>query len=210
MEPMKIKTILPYAAASMVIFLIAGIIGFATGVAYLTAPHTDKVPSVNSAVQTYKHFKEAQVDPLAKQGPLVKAAVISMSNIAIGLSVIVYGYIMARFFGIFFGSLFILSYNGYELGKICFVLSRLTSLKITILSLLPHAIFEFSAVFLCAGAGLFMGYEIMMHRCKDPNYYHNNYTHDEMIESLKFYSKFILPMFILAGFAEVFISPGFI
>jgi hypothetical protein len=80
MEPMKIKTILPYAATSMVIFLIAGIIGFATGVAYLTAPHTDKVPSVNNAVQTYKQFKEAQIDPLAKLGPLVKAAVISMSN----------------------------------------------------------------------------------------------------------------------------------
>lgn len=210
MEPMKIKTILPYAAASMVIFFMAAIVGFATGVAYMTAPATDKMPSVNSAVQTYKHFKEAQVDPIAKQGPLVRAAVISMSNIAIGLSLIVYGYIMARFFGIFFGSIFIISYNGHELGKICFVLSRLTNFKITILSLLPHAIFEFSAFFLCAGAGLFMGYEIMMQRCRDPNYYHKNYNHDEMIESLKFYAKFILPMFILAGFAEVFVSSGLI
>jgi uncharacterized membrane protein SpoIIM required for sporulation len=208
MGPVKIKTILPYAATAMVIFFIAWTIGFATGVAYMTNPHTGKVPSVNSAVQTYKHFKETQVDPTAKQGPLARAVIITISNIAIGLSVIVYGYIMARFFGIFFGSLFILSYNGYELGKICFVLSKLTSLKITILSLVPHAIFEFSAVFLCAGVGLFMGYDIVMRRCKDPDYYHHNYKHDEMMESLKFYGKYILPIFILAGFAEVFVSPG--
>jgi len=55
-----------------------------------------------------------------------------------------------------------------------------------------------------------MGYEIMMHRCKDPNYYHKNYNQDEIIESLKFYSKFSLPMFILTGLTEVFRSPGFI
>jgi stage II sporulation protein M len=210
MEPMKLKMILPYAAVSMVIFFIAAILGFATGVAFLTYPHSnDKPPAVNYAVQTYEHFKEKQVDPIVKQGPFVKAIIITVLNTAIGLSAIVYGYLLARFFGIFFGSLFILSYNGYELGKICFVLSKLTSFKITILSLLPHGIFEFSAIFLCAGAGLFMGYDIMMRRCKDPNYYNHNHTHDEMIESLKFYGKFILPIFIIAGFIETFISPGF-
>ncbi len=206
MEQMKIKTILPYAITSMVIFFIAGTIGFATGVAYLTYPHSNNEPAVNSAVQTYQHFKETQVDPIARQDPFVKAIIITISNIAIGLSVIVYGYILARFFGIFFGSLFVLSYNGYELGKICFVLAKLTSFKITMLSLLPHGIFEFSAIFLCAGVGLFMGYDIMMNRCKDPNYYNNNYNHDELMESLKFYVKFILPLFIVAGFTEIFAS----
>ena len=102
--------------------------------------------------------------------------------------------------------MFVLSYNGYELGKICFVLTKLTSFKITMLSLLPHGIFEFSAIFLCAGVGLFMGYDIMMNRCKDPNYYNNNYNHDELMESLKFYVKFILPLFIIAGFTEIFAS----
>lgn len=210
MEPMNIKTILPYAATAMVIFFIAGTIGFATGAAYLTYPHSNKEPAVNSAVQTYQHFKETQVDPIAKQEPLVKAIIITISNIAVGLSVIVYGYILARFFGIFFGSLFVLSYNGYELGKICFVLTKLTSFKITILSLLPHGIFELSAMFLCAGLGLFMGYDIMMNRCKDPSYYNHNYNHDELMESLKFYGKVILPMFVIAGFIEIFVSPRFI
>jgi uncharacterized membrane protein SpoIIM required for sporulation len=207
MEPMNIKTILPYATTAMVIFFIAGTIGFATGEAYLTYPHSNKEPAVNSALQTYQHFKETQVDPIAKQEPLVKAIIITISNITVGLSVIVYGYILARFFGIFFGSLFVLSYNGYELGKICFVLAKLTSFKITILSLLPHGIFEFSAIFLCAGVGLFMGYDIMMNRCKAPNYYHHNHSHDELMQSLKFYVKFILPLFIIAGFIEIFVSP---
>ncbi len=205
MEQIKIKTILPYAATAMVVFFIAGTLGFATGVAYLTYPHSNKEPAVNSAVQTYQHFKETQVDPIAKQEPLVKAIIIIISNTAIGLSVLVYGYILARFFGIFFGSLLVLSYNGYELGKICFVLTKLTSFKITILSLLPHGIFEFSAMFLSAGVGLSIGYDIMMNRCKDPNYYRHNYNHDEMMESLKFYGKFILPMFIVAGFIEIFV-----
>jgi len=60
-------------------------------------------------------------------------------------------------------------------------------------------------MFLSAGVGLSIGYDIMMNRCKDPNYYRNNYNHDEMMESLKFYGQFILPMFIVAGFIEIFV-----
>ena len=67
MEQIKIKTILPYAAIAMLLLFIAGTLGFATGVAYLTYPHSNKEPAVNSAVQTYQHCEETQVDPIVKQ-----------------------------------------------------------------------------------------------------------------------------------------------
>jgi uncharacterized membrane protein SpoIIM required for sporulation len=210
MEPIKVKTILPYAITAMAIFFIACTIGYATGVAYQTYPHSNKTQASNSAVQTYQHFKTTQVDPIAQQKPLVKAIILTILNMTIGLSIMVYGYILARFLGIFFGSVFILSYNGYELGKVCFVLAKLSSFKITMLSVLPHGVFEFSAIFLCAGVGFFMGYDITIKRCNDPNYYNHNYNHDELMESLRFYSKVILPLFILAGFIEIFISPKII
>lgn len=54
MESINIKTILQYSAAAMAIFLIASIIGYATGV-------TNQV----HAAQTYQKFKTTEVDPIA-------------------------------------------------------------------------------------------------------------------------------------------------
>ena len=86
------------------------------------------------------------------------------------------------------------------------MLAKSIGLEIVILGILPHIIFEFSAVFLCAGVGLFMGYNILLAQCNEPNFHSHGEIYNEMKESIKFYCKIILPIFIIAGLVEIFIS----
>lgn len=214
MEPINIKTVLQYSVTAMMIFLIAGFLGYTNGVASVQL-HTDKVTGQVQikevhAVQTYERYKTTQVDPIATQGPFVRALVLIILNAVVGFSIMLTGPILARLFRIWFGSIFLLAYNGYGIGELCFVISKLIGLRVTLLSILLHGIFELTAAFLCAGVGLFMGYSILVDQCKEPNFHDYNETivvlYNEMMGSIKFYFKFILPMFIIAGLIEIFIS----
>jgi hypothetical protein len=105
----------------MVIFLIASVIGYATGV-------TNNV----HAAQTYQKFKTTEVDLIANQGPLVRAIVFIILNAVIGLSIMLTGPIMARFFRIWFCSLLIHANNGYKIGEMCFMIAKSIGLKVTL------------------------------------------------------------------------------
>ena len=184
----------------MAIFFIATVLGYATGV-------TDQV----HAVQTYHKFKK-QGDPISAQVPLVQAILIIIANAVIGLSIMLTGPILARLFRIWFGSILLLVKSGCLFGELCFLIAKSIGLETAILGMLPHSILELSAGFLCGGIGLFLGYNIIMDQCEEPNL--NSYNeiipalYNDMKESGKLYCKLILPMFIIAGFVEVFISPG--
>ena len=195
MESIDIKTVLRYSVTALAIFFIATFLGYATG-----------VTNQADAAQTYQRFKAAQEDPLSAQVPPVQAIILIISNAVIGLSIMLTGPVLVRLFRIWFGSIFILAYNGYIFGELCFVLAKSIGLEIVILGMLPHIIFEFSAVFLCAGVGLFMGYNILLAQCKEPNFHSYGEIYNEMKESIKFYCKIILPIFIIAGLVEIFIS----
>jgi uncharacterized membrane protein SpoIIM required for sporulation len=147
----------------MAIFFIAAFLGYATGV-------TDQ----EDAAQTYQKFRTTQGDPLSAQVPSIQAIILIISNAVIGLSIMLTGPVLARLFRIWFSSIFILVYNGYILGELCFVIAKSIGLETLILGMLPHIIFELSAVFLCGGLGLFMGYNIIMDQCSEPNF--RNYS----------------------------------
>jgi uncharacterized membrane protein SpoIIM required for sporulation len=199
MKAINIKTVLRYSIAAMSIFIVASILGYATGV-------TNQV----HAVQTLNKFK-AKGEPISVQEPFVQAILIIIANSIIGFSIMLTGPIFARLFRIWFGSILILVKNGCMFGEICFLIAKSIGLEITALGMLPHSIFEFSAGFLSGGVGLYMGYNIILDQCKEPNF--NTYNElllalcNDIKESIIFYCKFILPLFIIAGFVEVFISP---
>jgi uncharacterized membrane protein SpoIIM required for sporulation len=194
MEPIDTKLVYRYAATAMVIFFIAVFLGYATGSTNQTG-----------AAQTYQKFKATQEDPLSAQAPPIQAIILIISNAVIGLSIMLTGPISARLLRIWFGSIFILVYNGFILGELCFVIAKSIGLETMILGMLPHVVFELSAVFLCGGLGLFMGYNIIIDQCEEPNYSYSE-IYSEMKESIKFYCKMILPIFIIAGLVEIFIS----
>jgi uncharacterized membrane protein SpoIIM required for sporulation len=199
MEPINIKTVLRYSVTAMAIFFIAIVLGYTTG-----------VTNQAHAVQTYHKFK-TQGDPISAQVPLVQALLIIIANAVIGISIMFTGPIFARLFRIWFGSIFILVKSGFMFGELCFLIAKSVGLETAILSMLPHSMFEFSAGFLCGGIGLYMGYNTIMDQCKEPKFYTYNgiilALYNDMKESIKFYYKIILPMFIIAGFVEIFISP---
>ena len=200
MESINIKAVLQYSATAMAVFLIASVIGYTTGL-------TNQV----HAAQTYQKFKATEVNPTANQGPFVRAIVYIMLNAVVGLSIMLTGPILVRFFRIWFGSILILANNGYAIGEMCSAIAKSIGLKVTILSILSHGIFELSAFILCAGVGLFMGYNIMIDQCKESNPQSYNETilvlYNDMKGCIKFYCKVILPLFIIAGIIEIFISP---
>ena len=194
MEPISTKKVHRYAITAMAIFFIAVFLGYATG-----------STNQEGTAQTYQNFKTMQEDPLSAQAPSIQAIILIISNAVIGLSIQLTGPISARLLRIWFGSIFILAYNGIILGELCFVISKSIGLKIMILGMLPHIMFELSAVFLCGGLGLLMGYNIFIDQCKEPNYSYSE-IYNEIKESIKFYCKMILPIFIVAGIVEIYIS----
>jgi len=200
MESINIKTVIRYSVTAMAIFFIAAFLGYATGV-------TDHA----HAVQTYHKFKK-QGDPISAQVPFVQALLIIIANAVIGLSILLSGPILARLFRIWFGSIFLLVKSGCLFGELCFLLAKSIGLETTVLGMLPHSMFELSAGFMCGGIGLLLGYNIIMDQCKEPNI--NSYNeiiqalYNDIKKSVKLYCKLILPMSIIAGFIEVFISPG--
>lgn len=215
MERVEINIILKYSIVALSIFLIAFFLGYANSVVGVQL-NTDKVTGQVMikqvhAFQTYQKFQTTEVDPTANQGPFIRAIVFIILNAIVGLSIMLTGPILVRFFGIWFGSSLILANNGYAIGEMCFIIARSFGLKSTMLSILLHGLFELSAFFLCAGVGLLMGYNIMIERCKEPKFHNYNETvlalYNDMKECIKFYCKIILPMFIIAGFIEIFVSP---
>lgn len=105
MEPINTKTVHRYAVTAMAIFFIAVFLGYVTG-------------STNQAgaAQTYQKFKITQQDPLSSQVPPIQAIILIISNAVIGFSIMLTGPISARLLRIWFGSVFILAYNGFVLG----------------------------------------------------------------------------------------------
>lgn len=95
MKSINIETVQRYSVTAMTIFCISTVLGYATG-----------VTNQAHAIQTFYKFKK-QGDPISAQVPLVQAILIIIANAVIGLSIMLTGPILARFFRIWFGS----SYN---------------------------------------------------------------------------------------------------
>ena len=214
MEPIDTKTVLRYSLAALAIFLITSFLGYMSSITDIQL-HTDKVTGKIQieqvhAFHTYQNFQTTEVKPTVNQDPFVRALIYILLNAVVGLSIMLAGPIMVRFFRIWFGSLLILANNGFAIGEMFFLLAKSFGLMSTLLSVLLHGIFELSAFFLCAGVGLFMGYTIMLNQCKVPNFHSYNEIiltlYEDMKECIKFYCKIILPLFFIAGFIEIFIS----
>lgn len=185
------KQVLPYAAFAGVVFFVATILG------YISA-----VTNVHSAISFMLDFKMNQATPIMSLSQPRQVATLIISNAMVGISVMLTGMILLEWFGIFFGSLFGLAYNGYALGMLSFVIARNIGWQSLLINIAAHAPFEFFAIFLSAGIGLYVGYNGMFEYAK------GNFPM-KGIKSvyrslLLFYVKYIFPLFAIAGILEVY------
>jgi uncharacterized membrane protein SpoIIM required for sporulation len=70
--------------------------------------------------------------------------------------------------------------------ELCSMIAKSIGLETIILGMSLHILFELSAVFLCGGVGLFIGFNILMDQCKEPNFHSYSEIYNEMKESIKF------------------------
>jgi stage II sporulation protein M len=100
------------------------------------------------------------------------------------------------FFGLVFGILPIIGAisNGYILGFVALMSVEQQGI-LSLLSLIPHGIFEFPAIFISLGIGLKLGMLLF-----NKNYSKN--LKPELIKALRVFLLIILPLLIIAGIIE--------
>lgn len=111
--------------------------------------------------------------------------------------------LIALLSGFFFGLgpvIFILS-NGFIIGLVLYSARIKLGLAATLAGILPHGIMELPAVFIAAGAGLWLGISLYRKlRFSQPFY-------PIFKTAMKIYFTIVIPMLLLSALIEAFISP---
>jgi uncharacterized membrane protein SpoIIM required for sporulation len=189
MEKITFKKILPYAIICGFIFFI-----------FLHFGYSAAVTNPNFANKTFSAFSE-KAGATHKYPMYVQALVIIINNALIGFSIMMGGLLILLATRMWFGSLIGLAFNGYMLGVMFAMIIKKLGIFITVIGTSIHGILELPAIFLCAGVGLYLAYNVTLERCNGP------VLIDKILkESVYFYVKVILPMFIAAGIIEIYIS----
>lgn len=113
--------------------------------------------------------------------------------------------ILAFVGGITFGvmTIYLLFYNGLIIGALAAVFWRSDNSYVFWAYILPHGIIELTAIFIAGGAGLYMGYRMLV-----PGRYAWKY---QFLQSAKESAQLLLatfPLFVIAGTIEGYITPS--
>lgn len=95
-----------------------------------------------------------------------------------------------------------IAFNGYVVGVIVYLIAQERGMFFILLGLLPHGILELPMVFLSAGIGLRLGYQVFSALIGKPTQ-----IKSEFKEGLTFYFRWILPLLLVAAIIETFITP---
>lgn len=134
--------------------------------------------------------------PLLSMHPIFIMFGIFLNNAFVSLLFLVLGLA----FGIF--PVLLVAFNGYIVGVISHVVAQERGLTFIFLALLPHGIIELPMVFLSAGIGLRLGYQVFAAVIGRPTE-----IKKEFKGGLSFYFSWILPLLFLAAIVETFITP---
>ncbi|NLM57958.1 MAG: stage II sporulation protein M [Clostridium sp.] len=189
--PLIIKANMKAFIISSGLFLVAVLASFV-----FTLISTDNAVAFVSE-EYIQHVLESDVNaPRDSWDPAVYSNFILTNNIKVG--------ILAFAFGVSFGlgTCYILIQNGFLLGALA-ALYNIKNADFLFWSLiLPHGILELFAIFVCGAAGIKMGYSLV-----NPGQYSRK---DSFILRSKTALKMVLgtiPIFIIAGFIEGYITP---
>ena len=123
------------------------------------------------------------------------------------------------FCGIFFGMVpvYVIVNNGVVFGNFIYLIFVKVGIMFTIFGLLPHGLIEIPAFIIASSMGLMLGYKTfnifkimylskIYYTPKSILLFLISENKNNIYQSLKFYIKFIVPMFFIAAFIEIYIS----
>lgn len=183
-----VRRLLPYISASLTLFASGIVLGVV--VAY-------RIPGL---AHRFADSLADFVQMFSAMPPWKLAGAIFLNNAVKTILAILLGTVMGFVPGIF------LLANGVALG-IAFSLSIQTrGAWLSILAILPHAVFELPAVFLGTSIGLLLG----MHTIKCLRGRSETAMPGELSRAMRFYCTVIAPLLLLAALVEAFITAAIV
>lgn len=158
------------------------------------------INNVDSTKDILQSFIEGKSDVLSESGKINVIGLIKNNTVACGISVL-FGFIPFLFI-----SIFSLSLNGFLVGVVLGFGKAATGtsiIKTLMLGILPHGIFEIPALIISMSMGIYLCLNISIKvfgRGKEK-------ISKILLEYIRLFISVILPMIIIAGIIETYITP---
>lgn len=150
--------------------------------------------------QILKSFIENKSDIISDSGNISAFGIIKNNVVACIVSIII------GFFPFIFLPILTLSLNGFVLGITLGIgksLQNMSMIKILLLGILPHGIFEIPAIIISIAIGL----NLCLCITKKIIGKYNEKIIDDIKESILVFACIIIPLLIVAGIVEAYITP---
>ena len=179
-----LRFIWPYALLMAFIFFVFLFIGY------------NSAASFPSMAETLRESFSSRFASIMTMNPLFIMLTIFLNNAFLSLLFLVLGLAL----GIL--PILFVAFNGYVVGVIVYLIAQERGLLFILFGLLPHGILELPMVFLAAGIGLRLGYQVFSALIGRPTHIKREFK-----EGLMFYFHWILPLLLVAAIIETFITP---
>ncbi|AKB83381.1 Integral membrane protein [Methanosarcina barkeri 3] len=179
-----LQFIWPYALLMAFIFFVFLFIGY------------NSAASFPSMAETLRESFSSRFASIMTMNPLFIMLTIFLNNAFLSLLFLVLGLAL----GIL--PILFVAFNGYVVGVIVYLVAQERGLLFILFGLLPHGILELPMVFLAAGIGLRLGYQVFSALIGRPTHIKREFK-----EGLMFYFYWILPLLLVAAIIETFITP---
>lgn len=179
-----LQFIWPYALLMAFIFFVFLVVGYYSAASF---PYM---------AETLRESFSSRFSSIMTMIPLFIMFAIFLNNAFLSLLFLVLGLAL----GIL--PLLFIAFNGYVVGVIVYLIAQERGMLFILLGLLPHGILELPMVFLSAGIGLRLGYQVFSALIGRPTNIKREFK-----EGLTFYFHWILPLLLVAAIIETFITP---
>lgn len=179
-----LRFIWPYALLMAFIFFVFLVVGY------------NSASSFPSMAETLRESFSSRFASIMTMNPLFIMLAIFLNNAFLSLLFLVLGLALGILPVLF------IAFNGYIIGVIVYLIAQERGLLFILLGLLPHGILELPMVFLSAGIGLRLGYQVFSALIGRPTQIKREFK-----EGLIFYFRWILPLLLVAAIIETFITP---
>ncbi|NGQ93846.1 stage II sporulation protein M [Brevibacillus sp. SYP-B805] len=187
-----IRARLPFIGIACLLFLLGGLFGFASVMSDPLNLYVILPPQIAENVDPSR-LGEGHAD----QDSAIVSAMIMTNNIKVAM--------LAFVSGITFGTwtIYLLVYNGLIIGALAAVFWQADKSAAFWAYILPHGVIELTAIFIAGGAGLYMGYRMLV-----PGRYSRKF---QLLLAAKESAQLLLgtlPLFVVAGIIEGYVTPS--